>query len=266
MYFFETKLPLSVRDVFLNMFTFICLIIFRMFLTILPMRYSWLYPCFILILLGCGSVENDAEKEIHYDSKNYNDELIFKKQENESYVEDFALFRKFIPEGYEVLDFKKGDLNLDNYEDAILILRKVDEKDIFPADFDDPPRRPLFILTGKEGGGFEVAHRNDHVVLCYQCGGMIGDPYYRVEISNGVFSVLHTGGSSWRWNRTITFMYNSQLDDWVLYKDMHEMYHHQQDNMEREVLASFDKDSLTFSDYNGIEIINRAKLEGYNSF
>jgi len=217
------------------------------------MRYFGIFLFSLLILIACSIGENEVKKVKQDDSLRLDGHLSYDKDDNTK-GDDFDLFSEFIPKGYVVLDFKIGDLNFDFYDDAILILKEINEEENYVIDFDDPPRRPLIILTGKEDGSFEIAQRNDNVVLCYFCGGMMGDPYSGIKISEGVFSIQHIGGGSWRWNRKISFRYYSQFNDWVLYKDIEEVYHHQPDHIEKKVLLSLDKDSLFFSDYNGIEM------------
>ncbi|WP_353573366.1 lysozyme inhibitor LprI family protein [Candidatus Albibeggiatoa sp. nov. BB20] len=107
----------------------------------------------------------------------------------------------FVPIGYKVLDVTEGNLNRDKYTDVILILGQENEQD------QEDALRPLLILTRDASNQLHLAARNDHVVLCVECGGMLGDPYQRTAIKNGYFTVEHHGGSSWQWTKYITFKY-----------------------------------------------------------
>jgi hypothetical protein len=117
-------------------------------------------------------------------------------------------YTKYIPEGYTLLDSVIGDLNLDNYPDMLLVLKKYGEDSTSYID-DQPEKRPLLILIGQADKSFTLAARNDNVVYCVNCGGMMGDPYMQVIIKKGYFSIEHYGGSAWRWTRIITFKYSS---------------------------------------------------------
>jgi hypothetical protein len=125
---------------------------------------------------------------------------------------------KIIPKDYTVLNFTKGDLNRDKFDDAILILKHNNEEH-------NEYKRPLYILLGDENGTYKVVAKNNSVVLGREDGGIYGDPFEGVTIKRGYFSIEHYGGSSWRWSRIITFKYNKNQKDWFLYKDGEKTYH-----------------------------------------
>lgn len=131
--------------------------------------------------------------------------------------------KKFIPKDYAVRDSASGDLNLDGIPDLILVLKKVGEEasSSYP---DRPEKRPLLILLRNKNNELTLARRNDNTVLCYDCGGAIGDPYSRIVIKNGYFSIEHYGGSSERWARIITYKYEKKEDEWFLHRDGYEGY------------------------------------------
>ncbi len=124
-------------------------------------------------------------------------------------------FSKFIPEGYALLDTVSGDLNLDSYPDMILVLKKIGEDTASDA---TGYKRPLLLLSGNAGKSFTLAARNDNIVYCRQCGGVMGDPYYGIEIKKGMFTVNHFGGSTQRWSNEITFKYSPVEETWLLYE------------------------------------------------
>lgn len=131
---------------------------------------------------------------------------------------------KFIPEGYTILDSATGDLNLDKYPDKLLVL-KINGEDSMANDVDHTVKRPLLILIGQANKSFTLAARNDNVVYCVNCGGMMGDPYMQIAIKKGYFSIEHYGGSAWRWTRIITFKYSTGEKYWYLHKDGGVNYH-----------------------------------------
>lgn len=134
-------------------------------------------------------------------------------------------FSIFIPADYKILDAIKGNLNLDKYLDYILVLKKNNEETTSNFVDDKPEKRPLLILLGSENNTYTFAGRNDNSVLCYDCGGMMGDPYEGVTIKDGYFSVEHYGGSAWRWTKTITFKYSKEDKNWYLHRDGGQSFH-----------------------------------------
>lgn len=132
--------------------------------------------------------------------------------------------KAFIPEGYEPISAATGDLNMDAIPDAVLVVKKPDEKETSDV-VDNPTKRPLLVLLGEGKNQYKLAGRNDNVVLCVDCGGVFGDPFEGVSIKNGVFSVEHYGGSSWRWTKIITFKYSPKDKNWLLTRVGSDSFH-----------------------------------------
>jgi hypothetical protein len=130
---------------------------------------------------------------------------------------------QFIPENYTILDTTFGDLNLDQYTDITVVLKKNGE-DTTSDIIEHPEKRPLLLLIGQPDNSFTLAGRNDNSVLCVDCGGVMGDPFMDVVIKKGFFSVEHYGGSNWRWTRTITYKYSPSDSSWYLHKDGRESF------------------------------------------
>ncbi len=118
--------------------------------------------------------------------------------------------KAFILPNHEVLKFQKGDLNMDNIEDIVLILETKED--------DDMAARPLLLLLQDAKGAYILAARNDKVVACKGCGGMMGDPLAGIAIKNGFFTIEEEGGSRERWTRYITFQYDGTQKTWVLHR------------------------------------------------
>lgn len=125
----------------------------------------------------------------------------------------------FIPNGFTLLDSASGDLNLDGFNDLIVVLKN-DLEETVPD-----TTRPLLILHGAKNKTYTLITKNDHVVLCNDCGGMFGNPYEGIAVKNNYFSVEHYGGSNWRWTRIITFKYDLKNKQYVLHKDAGVSYH-----------------------------------------
>lgn len=143
------------------------------------------------------------------------------KQEIDNFPNELL---KFIPTNYSILDTLSGDLNLDKKMDYILVLKKEGE-DTLSDVVNIPEKRPLLILLREESGKLKLVGRNDNTVYCFDCGGMMGDPYMGITIKNGYFSVEHYGGSGWRWRRIITYKFSKKKSEWFLHKDVSESFH-----------------------------------------
>ncbi|MBT4969295.1 MAG: hypothetical protein HOM80_09840, partial [Bacteroidetes bacterium] len=118
--------------------------------------------------------------------------------------------------GYSILDTTSGDLNRDSFKDLIVIYIKDTEEKTSDV-IDNPVYRPLLIYIGQSNGTLKMTAKNEKAVLCYDCGGVMGDPFSQVVIKNGYFTVEHYGGSSWRWTRFVTFKYSTSDSNWYLH-------------------------------------------------
>lgn len=119
---------------------------------------------------------------------------------------------QFLPAGHEILDTAFGNLNGDAFLDVVLIAKNPKE-DSDPFDMDNPAPRPCIVLLG-EGKGLKKVAQNDNVVLCYECGGVFGDPYNDLTIAKGEFSITHFGGSNWKWTNDLTFRHENGTFYW----------------------------------------------------
>lgn len=130
----------------------------------------------------------------------------------------------YTPQGYALLYSTNGDLNRDAHTDLVIVYKKYNEDTELPND-DILLYRPLVLYIGQKDGTFRLAAHNDKAVLCYHCGGVMGDPFVKIAIKNGYFTIEHYGGSSWRWTRYVTFKYSKKDTAWFLHKDTSESFH-----------------------------------------
>jgi hypothetical protein len=159
-------------------------------------------------------------------------------------IEVPAALKQYIPEGFTVMDTVYGNLNKDKYKDMIMVLKNVHE-DVVVDD-----GRPLLLFLGQADGNYILAAKNDKVVLCYHCGGVLGDPYQQIVIKDGYFSIEHYGGSGWRWTRIITFKYSDRDKNWLLHKDGGVYYHGAEpEKMKTTVLTNKDFGRIKFEDF-----------------
>ncbi len=178
----------------------------------------------LMLIYSCNQKKEIEEKPISKEvikkdtDKKYLPESF--KEEVKNLPEDLL---NFVPENYSVLDTVSGNLNLDNYRDMILVLKKNGEEKTSDV-VDNPEKRPLLLLIGEPNNRYKLKARNDKTVYCIDCGGIMGDPYMGIVIKNGYFSVEHYGGSAWRWTRIITYKYSKEENNWYLHKDGSESF------------------------------------------
>ena len=92
---------------------------------------------------------------------------------------------KHIPKGFATRDTLSGEVNGDHYRDFLIVLKEIGEDTIVGR----VPVRPLLIFTGQRDGSLKLAARNDKVVYCIECGGVMGDPYEGMTTIEAAFSV-----------------------------------------------------------------------------
>ncbi|AYN03520.1 hypothetical protein [Flavobacterium sp. 140616W15] len=127
--------------------------------------------------------------------------------------------KAFVPKGYSVISIESGDLNLDEYTDAILVLRKTSEESTSNYAENKPDKRPMLLLIGQRDGTYKLAYQNNNAVYCIDCGGLFGDPFTGITIKNGYFSIEHGVSGGHHWEHVTTFKYNKTKNNWFLYKD-----------------------------------------------
>jgi hypothetical protein len=122
--------------------------------------------------------------------------------------------RRFVDKGMKPLSLVSADLNGDGLKDFILVLERQKSKQSDP-DIEDR-QRPLLILIRQLDGTLKENKRNDKIVFCSTCGGMVGDPFLEVRAAKKTFTVSHYGGSAWRWSVEYTFKYSRIDNTWQL--------------------------------------------------
>lgn len=147
-----------------------------------------------------------------------------------------AEIQPFVEPGAKAIALESADLNGDNLKDYVLVFerRNATEKD----EHDYPKnQRPLLILTRGKDKKLTEAKRNEQIVMCSECGGMMGDPFAGVEVGKNTFTVNHYGGSAWRWSADYKFNYSRIDKTWQLVRIEKSNFHasDQEKTMKREV-------------------------------
>jgi hypothetical protein len=155
----------------------------------------------------------------------------------------------FIPKNYMLKDTVRGDLNLDGIKDLILVLNKEDEEQTSDV-IENPEKRLMLILLGQKNNTYQKARQSENAIYCYDCGGMLGDPFQKITIKDGEFAIEHFGGSSWRWARTSKFKYIKDSEDWYLIEDALVNSHSgDPDNIEVVIKTAKDFGDVKFEDF-----------------
>lgn len=188
----------------------------------------------ILLIVSCGQAPEPLQAlEEHVETE-----------------EDLSvLFAEYIPENFAILKSATGDLNQDGIIDVALVLHNLGEDTIVPVGRDYVPR-PLLLLLKNEKGEYSLVFQNDKVVYCCDCGGIFGDPFYEIDIVDGLFTIYHYGGSNWRWTRDLTFKYDKTSQDWYLHLDQETSFSvFEQDEVESSVKTVQDFGKIRFVEF-----------------
>ncbi|MBN1501629.1 MAG: hypothetical protein JW982_15835 [Spirochaetes bacterium] len=111
----------------------------------------------------------------------------------------------------EIIFSAAEDLNDDGNKEYLVAIQ-LDEKD---AEYTMENDRKLLILTKTENG-FRVHSSNKKIMLCSECGGVMGDPFAGIAFGKKWFEVSHLGGSREKWGTSYKFAYSRKYDKWQL--------------------------------------------------
>lgn len=107
-----------------------------------------------------------------------------------------------VPAGYTVFDTVTGDLDKDLVPELVVAYNTGPE-----IDYESVPRE--LIIYKRSGKAWKEWKRSSQALYGSQDGGMMGDPYGGMEITNGVLHISQNGGSSWKWGFTDKYRYQN---------------------------------------------------------
>lgn len=123
--------------------------------------------------------------------------------------------KAFVEQGTKPIALESADLNGDGLKDYILVLERENPSSKDENDF-PKNQRPLLILVRGADKKLTAAKRNELIVMCSECGGMMGDPFMGVTVARNTFTVNHYRGSAWRWSVDFKFNYSRIDKTWQL--------------------------------------------------
>ena len=120
------------------------------------------------------------------------------------------------PFGYSVFDSLSFDYNKDKILDKILVFDNVvNTRDtLYWRSLD----RPFIILKGIDNQNFELAVRNDSLIIDREFGGMGGDPYNEIFVSDSSIYIHYFARTGWYWSKLLEFIFNPNKNMWYLRK------------------------------------------------
>ena len=161
-----------------------------------------------------------------------------------------AELRPFVAAGTKAIWYSKADLDRDGKDDYLFVLQKDPKPGAEEYEIEETQRPLLVLLRGADGKLRETA-RNERVVLCSNCGGVMGDPFVGIEAGPGTFTVMHYGGSSWRWSSNVRFNYSRKDRAWQLVRVETSSFHASDPEKEKVEVATPPKDfgKIDFKDF-----------------
>lgn len=170
----------------------------------------------------------------------------------------------FIPSGFYPIYLKKADLNTDQLPDYLMVLEANIQKGAGTGNSDQDTEetdRPLIILQRNADGNLAKVKENDKIVYCRICGGIFGDPFEGIDLTEkSGFVVRLYGGSGWRWSSQYEFAYSRRDKTWQLIKVSESSFHASApEDVDSKTytppkdfgkidLADFDPDNFTYPD------------------
>jgi len=156
----------------------------------------------------------------------------------------------FVPKGYSLVKYIKGNLNLDDKDDVILVFGKNGEDSLSSSE--NPLKRKTLILLGKDKKSYQLATQNENAVYYYNYDLNFKEALVEIATKDGTFSINHYGGFATRWGRSSVFKYDPKRKNWYLIKDEFSSFKSDApEGSEKEtILTPKNFGKITFADFN----------------
>lgn len=115
--------------------------------------------------------------------------------------------RSFIPPNWTLFKEAEGDLNKNSLVDVALII----ENNTPHGDLGKERALLVLLRNGGVADSYMQVCRADHAILSSESGGMLGDPFSRMEIKKNVLRIDFEGGSADKWTTTHRYRYQQGI-------------------------------------------------------
>jgi hypothetical protein len=100
-----------------------------------------------------------------------------------------------VPAKYKSIAEASGDLDKDGIDEKVVIY----DMDLDTAQFDGVDREVVIFKNIRNN--WAIWQRSVQAVGNSKSGGMNSDPFWEMQIKNGILIISQAGGSSWKWHR-----------------------------------------------------------------
>lgn len=107
-----------------------------------------------------------------------------------------------LPKNYSIVSSVIGDLDKDKIDELVVVYNTKPENE-----FESIPR--VLIIYKWINEKWKEWVKSNEAVYGSREGGMMGDPFEEIKITNGVLHVSQNGGSSWKWGFTDKYRYQN---------------------------------------------------------
>lgn len=109
--------------------------------------------------------------------------------------------KEFQPKGSTINETIDGDLDGDKIPEKVIVYN-------IPTNNDSEDIREIQILK-KVNNKWTILEKSRNAILGSKDGGMMGNPYMSTTIKNGILTIYHYGGSSWKWGVTDKYRFQN---------------------------------------------------------
>ena len=170
--------------------------------------------------------------------------------------------KQFVPAGHTLIALERADLDGDGTKDYLAVTQEPISEDPNVIEIDEEPgsRRLLVLIAAADGKTYRLAASSDKVVMCAQCGGVMGEPFIGLDVSKKTFTVHHYGGSAWRWSYDYTFNYSRIDKAWQLVESREGSFHATEPDKETmDVYTPKDFGKVALGDFDPYTYVKRKK-------
>jgi hypothetical protein len=107
-----------------------------------------------------------------------------------------------IPNNYFIIDSVMGNLNKDSIKELAVVYNTGPDNKIEGVSRE----LVIYILIHEKWTEWE---KSSQAILRSNEGGIMGDPFQKIEIKNGILLINHYGGSRWQWGYTDKYRFQN---------------------------------------------------------